>query len=114
QGGPGDPAGQRARTAILRVPFGEAPPAVATVEGSVTQSFQLREEPDGSLHVLSFERLPDGDELQTGYALFRLPASAFSGFAGEPPPPRARIAVPGWPGRVRFGPSSVWFGTPVG
>lgn len=109
-----DPAVPRNRTAILRIPFGDAPPAVATVDGSVTQSFQLREEPDGALHVLSFERLPDGDDGQTRFALYRLPASAFSGFAGQPPAPRARVAVPGWPGRVRFGAASVWFGTQVG
>ena len=100
------------RTVILRVPFGQAPPAVATVHGSIDQAFQFREDADGSLWLMARAGVHDDDIETTRYGLYRLGAGDFSGFAGEPPPPRAVAEVPGAASTVRFHRNVVWFGEP--
>ncbi|GAB2656344.1 beta-propeller domain-containing protein [Arenimonas aestuarii] len=102
------------RTVILRVPFAQAPAAVATVHGSVDQAFQFREDADGSLWVLALSGV-HADEIETTrYGLYRLGPGDFSDFAGEPGPPRAVAEVPGAASTLRFGRDVVWFGEPKG
>lgn len=98
------------RTAILRVPFGGGAPTVATVHGDIDQPFQFREDDDGALWVLPLSGEHADEEATTRYGLYRLGPEHFSGFAGEPPPPRAFAEVPGDVGTIRFDREVVWFG----
>lgn len=98
------------RTVILRVPFGEGAPTVATVSGGIDTAFQFREDPDGSLWALAWAGSQSDDDSTNRYALFRLQPGDFSGFAGEPPLPRAVVTVPGEARTVRFDADAVWLG----
>lgn len=101
------------RSVILKVPFGEGHPTVASVHGEIDRAFQFREDPDGTLWVLPRAgRYVDGKTAEQ-YVLFRLGPGDFSGFAGEPPPPVSVVDVPGFAATIRFDANAVWFGEPA-